>query len=62
MKVDTQLQTSYRPDIDISPEIKFEDGAYCQLLVRILIWIVDLGRIDICLEVSMMLSNLALPQ
>eukprot|EP00957_Ditylum_brightwellii_P015204 1145214-Ditylum_brightwellii.AAC.1 len=33
-----------------------------QLLIGILQWIVELGMIDICLEVSMMSSHLALPR
>ena len=38
------------------------DAAYYQSLVGILRWIVELGRVDIFLEVSLMSSNLALPR
>ena len=38
------------------------DAAYYQLLVGILRLIVKLGRVDICLEVSLMSSHLALPR
>ena len=38
------------------------EAAYYQSLIRILRWIVKLGRVDICLEVSMMSSHLALPR
>jgi hypothetical protein len=31
-------------------------------LIGILRWIVELGRVDICLEVSMMSSHLVLPR
>ena len=38
------------------------DSAYYQSLIGILWWIVELGRIDICLEVSMMSSHLVMPR
>ena len=60
MKAETPIQTSYQPELNISPEIKSEDGAYFHFLSGILIWILELGRIYICLEISMMSSNLAL--
>ena len=31
-------------------------------LIGILRWIVELGRVDICLEVSMMSSHIAIPR
>ena len=54
--------TSYRPELDVSPELTPRDSAYYQSLIGILRWIVELGRIDICLEVSMMSSHLAMPR
>ena len=38
------------------------DVSYNQLLIGILQWIEELGHVDICLEVSMMSSHLALPR
>ena len=61
-KAETPLMTSYRPELDVSPELTPQDSAYCQSLIGILRWIVELGRIDICLEVSMMSSHLAMPR
>ena len=61
-KAETPLTTSYRPELDVSPELTPRDSAYYQSLIGILRWIVELGRIDICLEVSMMLSHLAMPR
>jgi len=61
-KADTPLTTTYRPELDISPELGAVDGAYYQSLIGILRWIVELGRVDVCLEVSMMSSHLALPR
>ena len=61
-RAETPIQTSYRPELDVSPELKPTDAAYYQSLIGILRWIVELGRVDICLEVSMMSSHLALPR
>ena len=59
---DTPLTTTYRPELDVSPELSSTDSAYYQSLIGILRWIVELGRVDICLETSMMSSHLALPR
>ena len=61
-RAETPLQTSYRPELDASPELGPDEAAYYQSLIGILRWIVELGRVDICLEVSMMSSHLALPR
>ena len=61
-KADTPLVTSYRPEMDVSPALSTQEASYYQSLVGILRWIVELGRVDICLEVSMMSSHLALPR
>ena len=61
-KAETPLMTSYRPELDVSPELTPQDSAYYQSLIGILWWIVELGRIDICLEVSMMSSHLVMPR
>ena len=53
---------SYRPELDVSSELMSKDSAYYQSLIGILWWIVELGRIDICLEVLMMPSHLAMPR
>jgi hypothetical protein len=61
-KADTPLRTTYRPELDVSPELKPVDAAYYMSIIGILRWIVELGRIDICLECSMMSSHLAMPR
>ena len=61
-KADTPLTTTYRPELDISRELNEADTAYYQSLIGILRWIVGLGLVDVCLEVSMMSSHLALPR
>ena len=58
----TPMRTIYRPELDISKELTPELGAYYQSLIGILRWMVEIGRVDICLEVSMMSSHLAMPR
>ena len=61
-RCNSPMQTSYRPETDTSPELSPKDAAYFQSLIGILRWIVELGRVYICLEVSMLSSHLALPR
>ena len=61
-RVSTPLSIGYRPELDTSDELKDEDAAYYQSLIGILRWMVELGRIDITCEVSMMASHMALPR
>ena len=61
-KADTPLTTTYRPELDISSKLNVADAAYYQSLIGILSWIVELGQVDVCLEVSLMSSHLALPR
>ena len=42
------------------PELDEKDSAYYQSLIGILQWVVELGCVNICLEVSMVSSHLAL--
>lgn len=48
--------------MDVSEELSAEDAAYFQSLIGILRWMVELGRVDITCEVSMLSSHLALPR
>ena len=57
---DTPLMTSYHLELDVSPELNPTEASYYMSLIGVLQWIVELGRVDICFEVSMMSSHLAL--
>ena len=54
--------TDYRPEIDGSKELDDEGASYYQSLIGILRWIVELGRIDVGVEASMLSSCMALPR
>ena len=61
-KAETPLKSTYHPELDVSPELRPKEATYFQSLIGVLRWIVELGRVDICLEVSVMSSHLALPR
>ena len=52
----------YRPELDASPELKLQDATYYQSLIGILWWMVEMFRIDITCEVSMMSSFFVMPR
>ena len=52
----------HEPETDISPECDEDEASYYQTLIGILRWTVELGRIDIATEVSLLASHLALPR
>lgn len=54
------LSKDYRPELDSSPELNAEDSSLYQSLIGCLRWMVEMGRIDICCEVSMMSSHVAM--
>ena len=61
-RANTPLSSNYRPEVDISEELSPEDAAYYQSLIGVLRWMVELGRVDLTCEVSMMSSHVALPR
>jgi hypothetical protein len=61
-RASTPLSPNYRPELDLTKVLIGSDLAYYQSLIGVLRWAVELGRVDICLEVSMMSSYLAMPR
>ena len=61
-KCRTPLSSLYRPELDTSLELKGSGLQHYQGLIRVLRWAVELGRVDILLETSMMSTHLALPR
>ena len=52
----------YRPELDTSAECTIEQMQLYQNLIGVLRWIVELGRIDIAYECSVLSSYLAFPR
>ena len=55
------LSDSYRPELNTTLELKADGLQYYQELVGFLRWDVEIRKVDILLEVSMMSTHLALP-
>lgn len=58
----TPMERDYRPELDHSAELGPKEANFYQSQIGILRWIVELGRIDIITEVSMLASQLAMPR
>jgi len=52
---------NYAHKMDVSPALDAEYASYFQLLIGFLRWTVEIGRIDIATEISMLSSHLAYP-
>ncbi len=61
-KAPTPLLSGYHPEIDVSSKLGESEASYFPSLVGVLRWIVELGRVDINVQVLMMSLHLALPR
>ena len=61
-KVNTVLPNGYVPELDVSTVCDEEEVGEYHQRIGILRWIVELGRVDICTEVSMMAAHCAMPR
>ena len=58
----TPIPTNYYPELDVSPELGDGDATHFMSQISVLRWAVELGRLDIATEVSMLSSHMALPR
>ena len=61
-KAPSVLPSGYRPELDVSELLPDEEASWYASQIGVLRWAVELGRIDICGEVSMMASFMAAPR
>ena len=61
-KAPSVLPTGYKPELDASTLCNDDLTNYFQQQIGVLRWAVELGRIDICTEVSMLASFCAAPR
>ncbi|KAI2497398.1 Reverse transcriptase (RNA-dependent DNA polymerase) [Fragilaria crotonensis] len=54
--------SGYKPELDITPELNDELAARFLQLIGILRWAIELGRIDIFVEVSQISQHQAIPR
>ena len=60
--INAPIITGYQPEIDMTPECDDVDAKLYMSLIGILRWIVEMGRIDIAVEVSMLSSYCMMPR
>ena len=56
------LPSVYHPELDLKPYCDDEAANYYQQQIGVLQWIVELGRVDVCTEVSMLASYAMAPR
>lgn len=61
-KVRSVMPSDFRPELDNSPLLEDEEASFYMQAIGILRWIVELGRVDICCEVSMLAAYNACPR
>jgi hypothetical protein len=61
-RVETPLSSGYRPELDFSNELDANQTNYYQGLIGVLRWIVELGRMDIIVPVSLLSRFLVSPR
>ena len=52
----------YEPFMDVSPLFSPDEASYFQTIIGVMRWMVELGRIDIAVEVSQLSSFLSMPR
>lgn len=56
------MQAGYRPELDMSSVLGPEQANYFQSLISILRWAIELGHININIDVALLSSHLAEPR
>ena len=57
----TPIMSGYHPSEDTTKELDAEGTRYYQELIGVLRWAIELGKVDMLLEVALLSSHLALP-
>jgi hypothetical protein len=61
-RIETPLSSGYQPELDFSEELDANQTNYYQGLIGVLRWIVELGRMDIIVPVSLLSRFLVSPR
>jgi hypothetical protein len=61
-KAPTPMSSMYKSEVDVSPELSPEMANFYQSKVGVLRWIIEMGRLDITTEVSMLVAHMAAPR
>ena len=60
--IDTLMNNTHVPELDVTEELEDKDVTYFQELIGILRWATEIGRVDILLEVLLLLQYQASPR
>ena len=60
--VTTPMPSGYRPEMDVTPELNGEQASYYQQLIGVLRWGVELGRLDVYIDVAQLSRFLCAPR
>ena len=60
--IKTPMASGYRPELDVTPELNHKQHRYYQGLIGVLRWMIELGRVDILYEISVLSRFLANPR
>jgi hypothetical protein len=58
----TPMVSSYKPELDSSPELDAEKANFYQSQEGVLRWITEMGSLEITTEVSMLAAHMAAPR
>ena len=61
-KVENPFKMGYDPEMDTSPELDPDRESNYLTIIGILRWMIELGRINMIIEVSLLSSHIALPR
>ena len=59
--VETPMNNYYTPELDVTEELGHDDVTFYQELIGVLRWATEIGRVDILLEVNLLLQYSASP-
>jgi hypothetical protein len=60
--IETPMSITYTPELDITEELNKKDVTFFQELIGVLRWAMEIGRVDIQLEVSLLSQYEANPR
>ncbi|KAI2502896.1 Reverse transcriptase (RNA-dependent DNA polymerase) [Fragilaria crotonensis] len=60
--IDTPMNITFSPEMDITEDLNEDDVTYFQELIGVLRWATEIGRVDILLEVSLLSQYQASPR
>jgi hypothetical protein len=58
----TTMSSTYKPEVDVIPELSLEMASFYQSQVGLLQWIIEMGRLDTTTEVRMLAAHMAAPR